>query len=134
MQGYHDAAKRRIFAARNSSSGGYDDNAAALTAEQMVDAGGLLFIDLHGLHVSESLDVLQGRIMALRRVWPDTKRLLAQEGRSEVVGLHLHVITGTGHHASDHQSHLGPKVERFFAEEGIQYSVPKWGALLARVI
>jgi hypothetical protein len=150
MAGFHDAAKLRIFAARNSSSSssssssstvggkaveaGADVFGETVTVRQLVEMEGVLFLDLHGLHVSESLEVLQAHVRAMRKAWPGAKRLLAQEGRSDVVGLHLHVITGTGHHASDHQSHLGPKVERFFSEEGIAYSVPKWGALLARVI
>lgn len=85
MQEMHTEASRRIFEQRNQHEA---------------------FIDLHGLHVDEALDMLEERFEKLKS--------------NNYEGV-VYIVTGTGHHSgatglSKKQSKLKPSVEEYLRE------------------
>ncbi|KAF7723376.1 hypothetical protein EC973_002075 [Apophysomyces ossiformis] len=89
MQEMHVEASRRIFEERNQRE---------------------TFIDLHGLHVDEAIDILQEQLDQL-------------QGYNGVV----YIVTGTGHHSgasglSKKQSKLKPNVEIFLRQNNYRFA------------
>lgn len=78
-------------------------------------------IDLHGLHVSESLQVLKREFAVLRNA-----------ARSVDQQMHVYICVGTGHHTSGTwtPARLPLAVQRYLLEEeGLDYSEPQPGLL-----
>ncbi|KAL1918303.1 uncharacterized protein VTP21DRAFT_2963 [Calcarisporiella thermophila] len=99
MKEAHRRASRMIFEQRNSER---------------------VFLDLHGLHVSEAIEVLEERV---------TELVLKEKHK----GI-LYVVTGTGHHSSGGRARLLPAVEEWLEREGFYYadcSKDKRGGMLA---
>ncbi|KAI8379067.1 uncharacterized protein BYT42DRAFT_496001 [Radiomyces spectabilis] len=89
MQEMHTEASRRIFEQRNQSEA---------------------FVDLHGLHVDEALDILEERL----------DKLKGYQGT-------IYIVTGTGHHSgstglSKKQSKLKPNVEQYLKDRNVVFA------------
>lgn len=87
MQQMHTEASQRIFEERNQNEA---------------------FVDLHGLHVDEALDILHERLEKLK-------------GYGGIV----YVVTGTGHHSgaqSRKGSKLKPSVEAYLRDENYRFA------------
>ncbi|KAI9316850.1 hypothetical protein BX666DRAFT_1947489 [Dichotomocladium elegans] len=90
MQEMHNEASLRIFEKRNQHEA---------------------FIDLHGLHVDEALDIVQDRLENLS---------------SSYEGI-VYIITGTGHHSgasgfSSKRSKIKPSVEEFLRQQNYRFA------------
>jgi hypothetical protein len=78
-------------------------------------------IDLHGLHVSEALQVLKHELSVLRST-----------ARATQERLQIYICVGTGHHTrgSRTPARLPVAVQRYLLEEeGLDYSEPQAGLL-----
>ncbi|KAI7881910.1 hypothetical protein K492DRAFT_161061 [Lichtheimia hyalospora FSU 10163] len=89
MQEMHTEASRRIFEGRNQHEA---------------------FVDLHGLHIDEALDMIHERLGNLK-------------GYEGIV----YIITGTGHHSgtsgySNKKSKLKPSVEEYLRQENYRFA------------
>ncbi|KAI9277270.1 hypothetical protein BDA99DRAFT_495335 [Phascolomyces articulosus] len=87
MQEMHTEASRRIFEQRNQHEA---------------------FIDLHGLHTDEALDMIEERL----------EKLQSYQGV-------VYIITGTGHHSGAHSSKdskLKPSVDEFLREQQLRFA------------
>ncbi|KAG2224086.1 hypothetical protein INT45_004967, partial [Circinella minor] len=88
MQEMHTEASRRIFEQRNQHEA---------------------FIDLHGLHTDEALDMIEERLDNLKNSYQGV----------------VYIITGTGHHSGAHSSKnskLKPSVDEFLREQGYRFA------------
>lgn len=106
MKEAHEKARETIYRHRNPSSLGSGSQ------DQL--------IDLHGLHVSEAIQVLQQELTSLKRV-----------GRSQGKRLHVMICVGTGHHTKGSRTpaRLPVAVEQFLIGEGFQFTQPQPGLL-----
>ncbi|KAG6516492.1 polyadenylate-binding protein-interacting protein 7-like [Zingiber officinale] len=106
MKAAHEKAKEEIYRKRNKSQGygGEQDR----------------LIDLHGLHVTEALQVLNHELRTLR----STARATRQR-------LHVMICVGTGHHTKGSRTpaRLPVAVEQYLLDEGIRFSQPQPGLL-----
>ncbi|XP_074581663.1 polyadenylate-binding protein-interacting protein 7 [Curcuma longa] len=106
MKAAHEKAKEEIYRKRNKSQsyGGEQDR----------------LIDLHGLHVTEALQVLNHELRTLR----STARATRQR-------LHVMICVGTGHHTKGSRTpvRLPVAVEQYLLKEGIRFSQPQPGLL-----
>ncbi|KAI9493169.1 hypothetical protein BDB00DRAFT_387692 [Zychaea mexicana] len=87
MQEMHTEASQRIFEQRNQHEA---------------------FIDLHGLHTDEALDMIEERLYKLKNYQ----------------GI-VYIITGTGHHSGAHsskQSKLKPSVDEFLQQQNYRFA------------
>ncbi|KAL3148670.1 hypothetical protein ABBQ38_014086 [Trebouxia sp. C0009 RCD-2024] len=112
MKAAHAAASENIFQQRNMR------NASSVVSNK----NGVILLDLHGLHVNESLKIL-GRELA---------RL--QEGAGQAKGrvaIKVHILVGTGHHTKGSRTpaRLPVAVETFLQGEGLKYTRPDPGLL-----
>ncbi|WOL02643.1 polyadenylate-binding protein-interacting protein 7-like isoform X2 [Canna indica] len=87
---------------------------------QSYDQGQNRLIDLHGLHVTEAIHVLNHELRILR----NTARTTGQR-------LHFMIYVGTGHHTKGSRTlvRLPVAVEQYLLEEGIHYTQPQPGLL-----
>ena len=87
----------------------------------MGQGGSERMIDLHGLHVSEALQVLKQELSVLRST-----------ARATQERLQVYICVGTGHHTrgSRTPARLPVAVQRYLLEgEGLDYSEPQAGLL-----
>nr|AIZ68160.1 polyadenylate-binding protein-interacting protein 7-like protein [Albuca bracteata] len=106
MKAAHGKAKESIYRQRNPAA------PDARTQDRL--------IDLHGLHVTEAIQVLQHELSILR----STARLAGQR-------LQVMICVGTGHHTKGARTpaRLPVAVEQFLLEEGIHFTQPQPGLL-----
>ncbi|WOL01058.1 polyadenylate-binding protein-interacting protein 7-like isoform X1 [Canna indica] len=110
MKAAHEKAKEAIYRKRNPVSSkiqGYGGEQDPL-------------IDLHGLHVTEAIQVLNHELRALK----NTARATGQR-------LRVMICVGTGHHTrgSRTPARLPVAVEQFLLEEGLHFTQPQPGLL-----
>jgi hypothetical protein len=81
--------------------------------------GGDRLIDLHGLHVSEAINILKVELTALKSAT-----------RATGERIHVMVCVGTGHHTKGSRTARLPiAVEQFLLDEGLNYTQPQHGLL-----
>ncbi|KAJ4903048.1 CTC-interacting domain 7 [Raphanus sativus] len=105
MKAAHEKAQEAIYRQRNPVGEG----------------GSERIIDLHGLHVSEALQVLKQELSVLR-----------SKARATQERLQVYICVGTGHHTrgSRTPARLPVAVQRYLLEgEGLDYSEPQAGLL-----
>ncbi|KAL0741054.1 hypothetical protein Bca4012_082567 [Brassica carinata] len=105
MKAAHEKAQEAIYRQRNPVGEG----------------GSERMIDLHGLHVSEALQVLKHELSVLR-----------SKARATQERLQVYICVGTGHHTrgSRTPARLPVAVQRYLLEgEGLDYSEPQAGLL-----
>ncbi|CAN7060630.1 hypothetical protein IGI04_016150 [Brassica rapa subsp. trilocularis] len=105
MKAAHEKAQEAIYRQRNPGGQG----------------GSERMIDLHGLHVSEALQVLKQELSVLRST-----------ARATQERLQVYICVGTGHHTrgSRTPARLPVAVQRYLLEgEGLDYSEPQAGLL-----
>ncbi|XP_010417414.1 PREDICTED: polyadenylate-binding protein-interacting protein 7-like [Camelina sativa] len=108
MKAAHGKAQEAIYRQRNPVCQGNS-------------RGNERMIDLHGLHVSEALQVLKHELSVLRST-----------ARATLERLHVYICVGTGHHTrgSRTPARLPVAVQRYLLEEeGLDYSEPQAGLL-----
>ncbi|XP_059662062.1 polyadenylate-binding protein-interacting protein 7 [Cornus florida] len=110
MKAAHGKAQESIYRQRNPA--GPEMQANARGQERI--------IDLHGLHVSEAIQVLKRELIMLRSA-----------ARSADQCLPVYICVGTGHHTrgSRTPARLPVAVQRYLLEEGLEYSEPQPGLL-----
>ncbi|XP_010273848.1 PREDICTED: polyadenylate-binding protein-interacting protein 7 [Nelumbo nucifera] len=111
MKAAHEKAQEAIYRQRNPVSPEFQGYRRG--QEQM--------IDLHGLHVSESIRVLKQELSILRAA-----------ARSNEQRLQVYICVGTGHHTKGSRTpaRLPVAVERYLLEEeGLDYTEPQPGLL-----
>ncbi|KAG1366374.1 polyadenylate-binding protein-interacting protein 7 [Cocos nucifera] len=110
MKAAHEKAKETIYRKRNPLS----------PADQGYSGGQDHLIDLHGLHVTEAMHVLNREFGILRN-----------RGRSAGQRLQLMICVGTDHRTKGTRTpaRLPVAVERFLVEEGLPYTQPQPGLL-----
>lgn len=96
MKECHRGAARIIFSAYNP--------------EKNIRQG---HFDLHGLHVSEALEILQELLVVMG----------AGDFSAETGVSHISVITGSGHHSVGGGGRLLQKVQQFFSDEGYSFAL-----------
>jgi hypothetical protein len=112
MQAAHSAAAARIFTARNP--------VAASEAAGLVAPGRVPTVDLHGLHVSEALERLEGVLLALMS-GPGTAAKAGRPAR-------LRVVVGVGQHGKV-PAKLPVAVRQYLRGQGLAVSEPYAGLL-----
>ncbi|KAL9300748.1 putative Smr domain-containing protein [Arabidopsis thaliana] len=108
MKAAHGKAQEAIYRQRNPVGQGNS-------------RGNERMIDLHGLHVSEALQVLKHELSVLRST-----------ARATQERLQIYICVGTGHHTrgSRTPARLPVAVQRYLLEEeGLDYSEPQAGLL-----
>ncbi|XP_057502906.1 polyadenylate-binding protein-interacting protein 7-like isoform X2 [Actinidia eriantha] len=110
MKAAHGKAQESIYRQRNPVSPEMQGNVR----------GQERIIDLHGLHVSEAIQVLKRDLTVLR----STARSVEQR-------LPVYICVGTGHHTKGSRTpaRLPIAVQRYLLEEGIEYAEPQPGLL-----
>ena len=78
-------------------------------------------IDLHGLFVSEALEVLTQYISKIQRLLSNGQEHLVLGSKSDVV--HLKIITGKGKHSQSKGSRLRPAVISYLKSVGCTFSI-----------
>lgn len=115
MKSAHAQASSTIYRARNS---------AAAAQQQRVGGGSggaaASFIDLHGLHVSEALQLLGRELSALQQ----QQRGAAGGKAGGRGGRKVQICVGTGSHTKGPRTpaRLPPAVEQFLADKGMRYT------------
>lgn len=106
MKAAHGKAKENIYRQRNPAS------LDARAQDRL--------IDLHGLHVTEAIQVLQHEL-----------RVLRSTARSAGQRLQVMICVGTGHHTKGARTpvRLPVAVEQFLLEEGLHFTHPQPGLL-----
>lgn len=111
MKAAHAAASESIFQQRNMR------NASSAVSNK----NGVILLDLHGLHVNESLKILGREIGQLQE---------GGQGKGRVP-VRVHILVGTGHHTKGSRTpaRLPVAVETFLQGEGLKYTKPDPGLL-----
>lgn len=84
---------------------------AATTKSSSLRSERQLKVDLHGLHVKESLDVLEELLIAYKKAFEATG-----EGPR-----YLYVITGLGLHSQDNRARLRPAVIEYLRQHKYKF-------------
>ncbi|WVZ82132.1 hypothetical protein U9M48_029430 [Paspalum notatum var. saurae] len=104
MKAAHEKAREAIYRQRNPVSS---------------QRGGDRLIDLHGLHVSEAINILKVELSALKSA-----------ARAAGERMQVMVCVGTGHHTKGSRTARLPiAVEQFLLDQGLNYTQPQPGLL-----
>lgn len=115
MHAAHAAAAAETFTRRNPTAAA---TIAGASSGGSGGGGGVQTIDLHGLHVSEALQLLEGLLLQLQ------SSSAGGGGRAR----RLRVVVGAGTHGNV-PARLPTAVRRYLQEQGLPFSEPYTGLL-----